>query len=280
MKSILPAVFALFVAASPAFAQVDNGRIAGIVRDSSGALAGGVTAKVKNERTGDERIATTNNQGYFLVTPLKPSTYTIRIERSGFAPIEYTAMPLAVGQELTLDFELKPAGVQESVTVTGVSPVLDLSSARIGVNVSEREVNNLPVNGRQMSQLMLQAPGSQNAGTGTWQEIRFSGRAVEQNAIRYDGIEGSAIIDAAPGNLNGEIPTPFRLQASLENVQEFRVESNNYPAEYGTGTGGQVSVVTKSGTNSLRGSAFEYFRSDKLDAPNYFDNRAAWRSRR
>ena len=105
-----------------------------------------------------------------------------------------------------------------------------------------------------MSQLMLQAPGSQNAGTGTWQDIRFSGRAVEQNAIRYDGIEGSAIIDAAPGNLNGEIPTPFKLQASLENVQEFRVESSNYPAEYGTGTGGQVSVVTKSGGNAFHGS--------------------------
>ena len=123
-----------------------------------------------------------------------------------------------------------------------------------------------------MSQLMLQAPGSQNAGTGTWQDIRFSGRAVEQNVIRYDGIEGSAIIDAAPGNLNGEIPTPFKLQASLENVQEFRVESSNYPAEYGTGTGGQVSVITKSGGNSVHGALFEYLRSDKLDAPNYFDS--------
>src|SRR5215470_14227367 len=90
---------------SPAAAQVDNGRIAGIVRDSSGAFAPGVTAKVKNERTGEERTATTNDQGYFLITPLKPSTYTIRVERSGFAPIEYTAMPLALGQELTLDFE-------------------------------------------------------------------------------------------------------------------------------------------------------------------------------
>ena len=267
-------VIAIASIASPAFAQVDNGRIAGIVRDSSGAFAPGVTAKVKNERTGEERSAVTNDQGFFLITPLKPSTYTIKVERAGFAPIEYTAMPLAVGQELTLDFELKPAGVTESVTVVGSSPVLDLSSAKIGVNVSEREVNNLPVNGRQMSQLMLQAPGSQNAGTGTWQDIRFSGRAVEQNAIRYDGIEGSAIIDSAPGNLNGEIPTPFKLQASLENVQEFRVESNNYPAEYGTGTGGQVSVITKSGSNTLRGAAFEYLRSDKLDAPNFFDTRA------
>ena len=83
---------------------------------------------------------------------------------------------------------------------------MDLSSARIGVNVSEREVENLPVNGRQMSQLMLQAPGSQNAGTGTWNDVRFSGRANQQNVISFDGVEGSAIIDASPGNINGEIP--------------------------------------------------------------------------
>ena len=150
--------------------------------------------------------------------------------------------------------------------------MLDISSARIGANVSEREVQGLPVNGRQMSQLLLQAPGSQNAGTGTWQDIRFSGRAVEQNVIKYDGVEGSAIIDASPGNVNGENDTPFKLQASLENVQEFRVESSSYPAEYGTGTGGQVSVVTKSGGNAFHGSLFEYLRNDKLDAANHFDS--------
>ena len=115
-----------------------------------------------------------------------------------------------------------------------------MSSARIGTNVIEREVKDLPINGRQLSQLYLQAPGSVNSGTGTFGDIRFSGRAVQQNIIRYDGVEGSAIIDASPGNLNGELPSPFRLQSSLENVQEFRVESSNFPAEYGTGTGGQI----------------------------------------
>ena len=90
--------------------------------------------------------------------------------------------------------------------------------------------------------------------------------------IKYDGIEGSAIIDASPGNVNGENNTPFKLQASLENVQEFRVESSNYPAEYGTGTGGQISVITKSGANNFHGSVFEYLRNDALDAANYFDS--------
>src|SRR6476659_6035770 len=181
-------------------------------------------------------------------------------------------MLIAVGQELALDFQLKPEGVTEAVTVLGTSPVLDISSAKVGANVSEREVQGLPVNGRQMSQLMLQAPGAQNAGTGTWQDVRFSGRANEQNVIKYDGVEGSAIIDASPGNVNGETNTPFKLQASLENVQEFRVESSSYPAEFGTGTGGQVSVITKSGGNNLHGALFEYLRNDRFDKPNYFDS--------
>ncbi len=181
-------------------------------------------------------------------------------------------MQLAAAQEFPLDLTLQAAGVTEAVTVKGNATAMDLSSARIGVNVTEREVENLPVNGRQMSQLMLQAPGSQNAGTGTWNDVRFSGRANQQNVIKFDGVEGSAIIDAAPGNIAGQIASPFKLQASLENVQEFRVESNNYPAEFGTGTGGQVSVITKSGSNQVSGSLFEYYRDDSLDAPNYFDS--------
>src|SRR5262245_3843181 len=252
-------------------AQTDQGKVSGTVRDSSGAFVSGATVTVKNEKTGEQRTAVSTEAGVFLVANLKPSTYAIRVEKQGFGPIEYTEMTVGVGQELALDFEFRPAGVQEAITVVGTAPVLDISSASMAVNVSEREVLNLPVNGRQMSQLMLQAPGAQNAGTGTWQDIRFSGRAVEQNAIRYDGVDGSAIIDAAPGNLNGEVATPFKLQASLENVQEFRVESNSYPAEFGTGSGGQVSVITKSGANAPHGSAFEYLRRDTLDAANYFD---------
>src|SRR5262249_58949173 len=151
-------------------------------------------------------------------------------------------------------------------------PMLDVTSARMGANVNEREVRDLPLNGRQLSQLYLQAPGALNSGTGTFGDIRFSGRATEQNIVRYDGIEGTAIIDANPGNLNGEVPTPFRLQSSLENVQEFRVDSNNYPAEQGTGTGGQINVVTKSGGKEFHGSVFEYLRNDALDAANFFDN--------
>ncbi len=253
-----------------AFAQADA-RFTGVVLDQTGAVIPGATVVVKNERTGVERTVMTNAEGRYIVGNLQPSVYTITATSGQLAPLKFDGLQLVAGQEFPLDLTLQAAGVTETVTVQASVSVIDVSSARNGVNVSEREVLNLPVNGRQMSQLLLQAPGSQNAGTGTWQDIRFSGRAVEQNVIRYDGIEGSAIIDSAPGNVNGENNTPFKLQASLENVQEFRVESNNYPAEYGTGTGGQVSVITKSGANTFHGALFEYFRDDSLDAPNYFD---------
>jgi hypothetical protein len=261
---------AALILPSIALAQGDA-RFVGTVIDPSGAIVPGASIVVKNERTGEERTVTSNKEGRYVVPNLKPSDYTIRTKVGEFAPLEFTGLPLAAAQEFTLDLTLKAPGVTESITVEASAAVLDLSSARNGVNVSQREVDTLPVNGRQMSQLLLQAPGAVNSGSGSWQDIRFSGRAVEQNAIRYDGIEGSAIIDAAPGNLNGEVATSFKLQASLENVQEFRVDSNSYPAEFGTGTGGQVTVITKSGSNRLAGSLFEYFRNDSLDSRNYFD---------
>jgi hypothetical protein len=254
----------------PAFAQAE-GRFVGVVLDPTGAVIPGATVVVKNERSGEERTVTSNAEGRYFVSNLRPSVYTLRATFARLEPLELTGLQLVAAQEFALDLTLTPAGLTESVTVVANATAVDVSSARIGVNVSEREIETLPVNGRQMSQLMLQAPGSQNAGTGTWNDVRFSGRANNQNVIKFDGVEGSAIIDASPGNIAGQIASPFKLQASLENVQEFRVESNNYPAEFGTGTGGQVSVITKSGSNLWSGSLFEYYRNDRLDAPNYFD---------
>ncbi|HYR87089.1 MAG TPA: TonB-dependent receptor [Terriglobia bacterium] len=265
-------LFAALLLSHTAFSQVDQGRIVGTVRDASAAVVSGAAVIVKNERTGEERTTITSDQGNYTLPALKPSIYTVRATLEAFAPAEVSGIQLVVGQKLTLDLILQPASVSQEVTVL-VAPeaTVDTSSARIGANVDLREVGQLPINGRQLSQLYLQAPGSVNTGSGTFGDIRFSGRAVEQNAVRFDGIEGSAIVDASPGNLNGELASPFRLQSSLENVQEFRVDSNNYPAEYGTGTGGQVSVVTKSGSNQIHGALFEYLRNDAVDARNFFD---------
>src|SRR4029453_3733480 len=142
----------------------------------------------KNERTGAVKTVITDAAGRYMVTGLQPSVYTISVKSANFSPPEYTGRALVAAQEVPLDLNLQAAGVQETVTVVGTADALDISSARVGVNVTEREGQNLPVNGRQMSQLMLQAPGSQNAGTGTWNDVRFSGQANQQNVIKFDGV--------------------------------------------------------------------------------------------
>jgi len=258
--------------ATISYGQSDQGSIAGNVKDASGALVPGATITIKNIRTGEERTALSGDSGTYVVPVLRPSEYTATAALPGFTPAESKGIQLAVGQRLNVDFTLKPASLATTVNVEASSVVaIDTSSATMGVNVDLRELAELPINGRQLSQLYLQTPGAQNTGAGTFGDIRFNGRANEQNAIRFDGIEASAIIDASPGNVGGELVSPFRLQSSLENVQEFRVDSNNYPAEYGTGTGGQISVVTKSGSNAFHGSLFEYLRNSALDSRNFFD---------
>jgi hypothetical protein len=178
---------ASLLAVVPAAAQTDA-RIVGSVRDQSGALVPGAGVTVVNHGTGQSRTTVSNDDGFFVVTGLKPAIYTVRVVSTNFAPTEYTDMKLQAAQELSLDFEIRPQGVTESVTVSANSSALDLSSARIGTNVIEREVKDLPLNGRQLSQLHLQAPGSVNSGTGTFGDIRFSGqaRAEHRPLLRVD----------------------------------------------------------------------------------------------
>jgi len=255
-----------------ASAQSDSGRITGTVTDSSKAVMQNATISIKNEKTGETRSVTSNDQGVFTVTELGPSTYTLSVDAKGMAPAQYSGITLQVGQTRTLNVILLAAGVNTVVVVSsGDLATIDVTSAAIGANVSAREVAQLPINGRQISQLYLMTPGAVNFGAGTFDDMRFNGRSYEENAIRYDGIEAGGIISNNPSNFNGEIAGPFRLQASMENVQEFRVDSNNYPAEFGTGTGGQISIITKSGGNAFHGGLFEYFRNDALDARNFFD---------
>ncbi len=262
----------LALLASTVYGQVDQGRVEGSVKDVSGALVPGVTVKIHNDRTGEERSVVSADDGNYLFNGLKPSTYSIETSLTGFA-VTSTKAEVLVGQARTVNLTIRPSNAAETISVEASvqESQIESGSTSLGASVDLREVQQLPINGRNLSQLYLQAPGAQNTGAGNYGDIRFNGRAVEQNAIRYDGIEATGIIDAAPGVVGGELSSPFRLQSSLENIQEFRVESNNYPAELGTGTGGQISVVTKSGSNQFHGSIFEYLRNDALDARNTFD---------
>jgi hypothetical protein len=269
----LATIAILIVGSAIVAAAQDVGQIEGTVTDTNGAVVPGATITAINQATGEPRTAVINDDGSFVITNLKAGKYTVSASAANFATAKKPDIDLLAGQHLNLELKLPAQGVAAQVdVVSGEDALVNTSSAALGANVTQREVKGLPLNGRQLSQLALQAPGAQNSGGGTFVDLRFNGRANEQNAVRYDGIEGSAIISASPGDLNGEIATPFRLQSSLENVQEFRVDSSNFPAELGSGTGAQISVVTKSGSNQFHGSAFEFLRRDALDAANFFDN--------
>lgn len=268
----LLAVLTIFVSVS--LAQTSTASFTGFLTDPDGSAVPDADISLTNEKTGVQRTTTTNSSGHFAIVQLPPSTYTLEIKHSGFATIQAKGLTLQVGQETSRNFAMSVESAQTTVQVEANTGQLETASASIGGNVANREIQELPINGRQVSQLYLLVPGATNTGSGAFGDIHFSGRAVEQNIIRLDGIESTSIIDTTPGNLNGELASLFRLQQSLEAVQEFRIDSSSYPAEMGTGTGGQISFITRSGGNNFHGSAFEYVRNDFFDARNTFNRRA------
>lgn len=265
--------FTFFLAACVVgLGQTTTARVSGTVTDSSGAAVKGATVVAHNNQTNEDRTTVTTDEGAYTFFSLKPSEYVLRASATGFGAVELKNLTLVVGQSFVWTPALSVASEASTVTVNGNDvSTLETANARIGANVQSREVAELPINGRQISQLYTLVPGATNSGVGNFDNIHFSGRSVEQNIIRLDGIEATSIIDTSPGNLNAELTSVFRLQQSLEAVQEFRVDSSNYPAEMGTGTGGQVSFVTKSGTGKPHGSVFEYVRNDYFDARNFFN---------
>ena len=231
----------------------------------------GVTVTVTSKETGAVRTAVTGGEGEYTVTNLGPGSYIVLFELSGFAS-QTREVVLGVGQFETVGVVMGVAKVAETVTVTVDSPVLDLSSAKIGVNVSPEEVENLPVNGRNFANLMTLATGATSDGNGGWASVRFNGKSNQQNYLNYDGVDGTYVWDASPGYLSAT-GSQFRLQTSMESVAEFRVNSGLAPAESGLGAGGNITVISKSGSNRIRGSIFEYFRNDALDSASKYDNK-------
>ena len=211
-----------------AFAQQTESRILGTLVDESGGALPGVTVTVTSSETGAVRTAVSEDDGSFAVTNLWPRARTrCSAELSGFAPQTRT-VTLGLGQVETLDLSLGIAALQEAVTVTAAANVIDLSSAKIGVNVSPEEVQNLPVNGRNFANLMTLATGATTDGNGGWASVRFNGKSNQQNYLNYDGVDGTYVWDASPGYLNAT-GSQFRLQTSMESIAEFRVNSGLAP---------------------------------------------------
>lgn len=247
--------------------------LSGTIKDPAGAAVPGATVTVTSLSNAAERTTVTNEHGFFSFPQIKAGVYRIVASQSGFKTAAADSVEIGVGQHRTFDLTLEPGDVSAVVDIMSneaMPAAIEQGSNRLGANISAREVEELPVNGRNYSQLYMNAPGATNTGTGNFGDLRFNGRANQQNQTKLDGIEATAIFDSSPGYVTVQ-GSQFRLQTSIENIQEFRVDSSNYPAEYGTGTGGQINVVGKSGGNNFKGSAFYYIRNDVFDARNFFD---------
>ncbi|RRA50181.1 TonB-dependent receptor [Acidipila sp. EB88] len=258
-------------------AQVVGGTIGGTVTDASGALLAGASVTVHNENTGTQRVLTTNGSGDFSAPSIPVGTYTVTVQQQGFAPMQQNGIALAVGQALHLPLVLSVNQVSAQVTVAATASILNLSTQQTDGLVDERQVKQLPLNGRSYDQLLTLNPGSVNytaqrsgsvgtSNSSVGNMFSVSGRRPQDNLFLLNGIEytGASLINLTPGGTSGQL-------LGVDAVREFNVVYDTYGATYGKREGGQISIVTESGTNTLHGSAYEFLRNSALDARNYFD---------
>ena len=259
---------AVFVAPSAAGAQGTTGSISGTITDESKAVMPGVTVTVKNNETGLERAQVSDDQGRYRVLNLNPGTYIVTAELTGFAPIVRNDITVAIGKDALVDVELKVKGLTEQVTVSGETSSVSLGSTTAGGVVTTQQIAELPLNGRSFMQLATLQPGVAvsratardfTGGFGSTQ-LAIAGARPEQTGYLMDGTNIADISDKAPSSLSGVL-------LGVDTVQEFSVQTHGYNAEFGRAAGGVMSTVTKSGTNRMRGSVFEFHRDEGARLP-------------
>jgi hypothetical protein len=273
-RRLFLAVFAfaaLWLAAAPARAQQQLGGIQGTIADQTHGILPGVAVTVTNLDTGVARSATTNESGLYRVLSLEPGRYKVVAELSGFRSATQTDVVVSVGATVGVNFTMQAGNLTETLTVTGVPPDIQTEKADISAVVEQKKINDLPLVGRNVLSLAALQPGI-NGIPGTQDFLTpEQGMSVTANGVREGG--NNATIDGASIN-NGPWGGTVIIVPNVEAVQEYQVIANNPSAEYGRNAGATVSVITKGGTNTLRGSVFEFHRNQNLRARGYFDNRS------
>lgn len=248
-----------------AAAQTDRGTLTGTITDQAGARIAGATVTVHSVATGIDRVAKTSDEGVYTIASLPVGTYVAYVKASGFAERELQNLTLDVGQTRTLSIKLNVETVNSQVEVTAADSGLSASSAEIGGVVHGSQAQDLPLNGRNYVSLVALIPGAIDSGTGTQDQVRFAGLSAEDNSWHLDGVDNSGI--------NHQFQkVAIRLQPSTEALAEFRANSTAYGADQGGTPGGQIELVSKSGTNRLHGSAWEFLRNDIFDAAPWGSN--------
>ncbi|HEY7058316.1 MAG TPA: carboxypeptidase-like regulatory domain-containing protein, partial [Vicinamibacterales bacterium] len=267
-------VMALLLAMLPVVAHAQTGAasMTGLVTDQTGAAVPGATVTATNQATNVPYTAVSNDAGNYTITSVPIGTYIVKAELSSFKTA--TTKPIAVEakQILRLDFKLEVGGLEQSVEVTGESPVLQTESATVGEVISGTTVSSLPLNGRNTGQLSLLLPGVVTPNPSTFTAIRnvgsggrpyVNGNREQTNNYTIDGVDMNESID----NLVAYQPSPDALA-------EISVETNNYAADSGNVAGAVISNVIKSGTNEYHGNVFDFYRNSRMDANSWQNNRS------
>lgn len=277
LASILVALLVCLAASSATLAQVAGGNVTGTVLDPSGGVVPNASVTVLNPATGVSRSLTTNDAGVYSAPNLVPGNYQITITATGFATL-VEKLQVQVGAELALNHQLKVGDVKEQVVIEAGAPAIESGTSTLSATVEGKTIRELPLNGRDWTQLATLEPGVHtidtqtlntlgnagrvNRGWGT--NITVAGARPQQNNYRLDGISINDYSGGGPGNTLG-------ANLGVESIQEFSVVSANPSGEYGKTSGGVFNAVTRSGTNGIHGSAFEFLRNSALDARNFFD---------
>jgi carboxypeptidase family protein/TonB-dependent receptor-like protein len=252
----------LLLPVTTAAAQTSTATLQGTVTDSGGGVLPGVTVRLEAPATGRQREGVTNAAGLYVFNFLPAGRYVLVTELAGFKAARHDDIVLEVGQSRTLDLTLEVGRVEETVTVTATSPLVDTNSPEIGSVIQSSQLSQLPLAGRHWAGLMLLAPGAINTGDGTHLSTRFVGRARDDNNWTFDGIDATGVKDPRQDS-------NARLIISSESIAEFRVSTTMYSAETGAAAGGQVQLISKTGTNRLHGTVFDFVRNDAFDAPPF-----------
>ena len=261
--NVLTLVICVLLTAGIARAQLGTATISGTVTDSSSAIVVGATVTAVNNGTGFQRQTVSGDQGQYNLPGLTPGSYNLTVEFSGFRRAELKAITLQVDQNARLNVALEIGQVTETVEIAGQAPLVESSNATLGAVVDTQKILALPLNGRNFLQLAKLVPGvttGTEGGGGGADGFSANGLRADQNSFQIDGTSNS-------DPLNNTIT----FKPSIDSLQEFKIQTNNYSAEFGKGAGAQVNVVTKSGTTEWHGGVWEFNRNNKTQSRNFFD---------
>src|SRR6266852_2711157 len=251
--------------------QTTNGTILGVISDQSAARMPGVTVTVTNRETGISRKMVTDEAGRYRASDLAVGNYEVRAELAGFKTAVHQGIQLTVAQSAVVDLTLSVGEVTEQAVVTSEAPLVETTNAALSGLVDDKKIRDLPLNGRSFAQLaFLQAGvvpylrGTHQTDQGEGTKFSVTGSRIDANSVLMDGTNINDQSNATPGSASGNL-------LGIEMLREFRVLTGTYSAEYGRHSGGIISAVTKSGTNQLHGSAFEFLRNSVLEARNFVD---------